>query len=165
MIQKCCYSSVFVMVLFSENEPIKDEEHKLSAAQYRWNDLAVLLQEHKERIYFLQEKKCLYSEMSSLELILEGYQKWLEGINSSSVGQGNVTQQLEQCRMKFASLKSHEDSINKIRKCAADLSSSHFAGSDAESINADTNNFLDRWGELMLRLVLLLDLGFVLLLM
>ena len=131
-------------------------------AQYRWNGLAALLQECKERMYFLEEKKCLYSEMSTLELVLEGCQKWLEGINSSPPGQGNVTQQLEQCRTNIASMKSHEDTINKIRKWAADLSSSQLAGSDADNINADTNNFLDRWGELMLRFVLLLDLSFIL---
>jgi hypothetical protein len=162
VIQKSYYISIFVMVLFSANEPVKDEEHKVSAVQYRWNGLAALLQECKERIYFLQEKKCLYSEMSTLELILEGCQKWLEGISSSPPAPGNVAQQLEQCRMKIVSVKSHEDSINKIRKWAADLSSSQLAGSDAESINADTNNFLDRWGELMLRYVLLLDLTCVL---
>jgi len=149
------------LVIFSDNEPIKDIEHKVTVTEYRWNGLAALLQERKERIYFLQEKKCLYSEVSSLKLILEGCQKWLEGINSSPSGQGNVTQQLEQCRMKMASMKSLEDSINKIRKCAADLSSSQLAGSDAESINVDTNNFLDRWGELMLRFVLLLDSSFI----
>lgn len=149
------------MVVFSENEPIKDEEHKVTVTQDRWKGLTALLQERKERIYFLQEKKCLYSEVSSLELILEGCQKLLEGINSSPSGQGNVTQQLEQCRMKMASMKSLEDSINKIRKWAADLSSSQLAGSDAESITTDTNNFLDRWGELMLRFELLLDLSFI----
>lgn len=149
------------MVVFSDNEPIKDEEDKVTVTQHRWNGLAALLQEHKERIYFLQEKKRLCSEVSSLEFILEGCQKWLEGINSSPSLQGNVTQQLEQCRMKMASMKSLEDSINKIRKWAADLSSSQLAGSDAESISADTNNFLDRWGELMLRFVLLLDLSFI----
>jgi hypothetical protein len=113
-------------------------------------------------MYFLEEKKCLYSEVSTLELVLEGCQKWLEGINSSPPGQGNVTQLLEQCRTNIASMKSHEDTINKIRKWAADLSSSQLAGSNADNINADTNNFLDRWGELMLRFVLLLDLSFIL---
>ncbi|XP_069695333.1 dystrophin, isoforms A/C/F/G/H isoform X7 [Periplaneta americana] len=137
----------------NENEPIKDEEHKISELEQRWGSLATLLQERKERIDFLQEKKLLYGEISSLQLVLEGYQKWLEAAKSSSPsGQAGVSHQLEQCRVKIKSMKSHEDRINKMRKRAADLSASQMAGSDADSINADVNLFLEKWGELMLRL-------------
>ncbi|PSN39418.1 hypothetical protein C0J52_22771 [Blattella germanica] len=106
----------------NENETIKDEEQKVSEIEHRWSGLPALLQERKERIQFLQEKKQLYGEISSLELILEGYQKWLEGLKSTPQGQVNVSHQLEQCRVKIKSMKSHEDRITKMRKRAADLS-------------------------------------------
>jgi hypothetical protein len=147
---------------FSENEPIKDEEHKIIEMQHRWSGLAALLQERKEQIDFLKEKELFYSEIRSLELILEGYQKWFEGTKCSSPRQLNVVQQLEHCRMKIKTMKSHEDSINKIKKWATDLSLCQVAKSDADSINADVNCFLERWGELMLRCVLLLDFSFIL---
>jgi hypothetical protein len=118
-----------------------------------------LLQERKEQIDFLQENKLLYSEISSLELILEGYQKWFEGTKCSPPRQANVIQQLEHCRVKIKAMKSHEDSINKMKKRAADLSLSQFAKSDTDNINIDVNHFLERWGELMLRCVLLLSLS------
>jgi hypothetical protein len=102
----------------------------------------------------------LYNEISSLELILEGYQKWLEGTKSPSPGQVNVAQQLEHCRVKIKSMKSHEENINKLRKQAADLLS-QLVGSDADNINADVNCFLERWGELMLRCVLLLGVSYL----
>ncbi|PSN29971.1 hypothetical protein C0J52_24408 [Blattella germanica] len=136
----------------NENETIKDEEQKVSEIEHRWSGLPALLQERKERIQFLQEKKQLYGEISSLELILEGYQKWLEGLKSTPQGQVNVSHQLEQCRVKIKSMKSHEDRITKMRKRAADLSASQLAGNDANTINVDVNGFLERWGELMLRL-------------
>ncbi|XP_033609096.1 dystrophin, isoforms A/C/F/G/H isoform X6 [Cryptotermes secundus] len=136
----------------SENESSKDEEHKISEVEHRWSGLAVLLKQRKDRLDFLQEKKRLYNEISSLELILEGYQKWLEGTKCPSPGQVNVAVQLEQCRVKISSVKLHEDSISGIREQAAELSSNQAAGSDAESINADVNQFLERWGQLMLRL-------------
>lgn len=144
---------------FSENESNKDEEHKVIETQHRWSSLAALLQERKEQIDFLKEKELLYSEVRSLNLILENYQKWLEGTKCSPSRQLNVVQQLEHCRMKIKSMKSHEDSINKMKKRAADLSLCQLAKSDADSINADVNYFLERWGELMLRCVLLLDLS------
>jgi hypothetical protein len=72
-------------------------------------------------------------------------------MKSPSPGEVNVAQQLEQCRVKISSVKLHEDSISKIRKQAAELSSNQTAGSDVESINADVNHFLERWRELMLR--------------
>lgn len=152
----------FYFLFFSENEPSKDEEHKISEVEHRWSGLAVLLKQRKDKIDFLQEKKHLYDEISSLELILEGYQKWLEGTISPSPGQVNVAMQLEQCRVKISSVKLHEDSISRIREQAAELSSNQIAGSDAESINADVNHFLERWGELMLRYVLVLSISFVL---
>ncbi|XP_021932648.1 dystrophin-like [Zootermopsis nevadensis] len=136
----------------SENESNKDEEHKVIETQHRWSSLAALLQERKEQIDFLKEKELLYSEVRSLNLILENYQKWLEGTKCSPSRQLNVVQQLEHCRMKIKSMKSHEDSINKMKKRTADLSLCQLAKSDADSINADVNYFLERWGELMLRL-------------
>lgn len=121
-----------------------------------------MLQERKEQIDFQKEKELLYSEMQSLELILEGYQKWFEGTKCSPSRQLNVVQQLEHCRLKIKSMKSHEDSINKLKKQTADLSLCQLAKSNADSINADVNYFLERWRELMLRCVLLLYLRFIL---
>lgn len=149
-------------LFFSENELSKDEEHKISEIERRWSGLAVLLKQQKDRIDFLQEKKHLYDEISSLVLILEVYQKWLEGTKSPSPGQVNVAMQLEQCRVRVSTVKSKEDSIRWIREQAAELSSNKIAGSDAESINADVNHILERWGELMLRYVLVLSISFVL---
>lgn len=146
--------------LFPENEHSKDEEHKISEIERRWSGLGVLLKQRKDRIDFVQEKEQLCSELRSLELILEGYQKWLEGTKSSASGQVNVALQLEQCKAQISSVKMHEESINKIRKQAAELSSNQAAGSDAERFNADVNLFLERWGELMLRYVLVFSVSY-----
>jgi DNA repair exonuclease SbcCD ATPase subunit len=137
--------------IFSEKGQSSDEERKINDIEHRWSGLAVLLNQRKDRIDFLQEKEHLYGEISSLELIVDGYQKWLEGTKSPSSGPVDVALQLEQCKMKISSVKTYEDNISKIRKQAAELSSSQVAGSNAESINADVNHFLERWGELMLR--------------
>jgi hypothetical protein len=110
-----------------------------------------LLEQRKDRIDFLQEKEHLYSDISSLELILNGYQKWLDSTKFPSPGQVDVALQLEQCKTNISSVKTYEDNVSKIRKQAAELSASQVAATDAESINAHVNHFLERWGELMLR--------------
>jgi DNA repair exonuclease SbcCD ATPase subunit len=148
--------------IFSENDQSNDEERKISEVEQRWSGLAVLLKQRKDKIDFLQEKEHLYSEINNLESILDGYQKWLEGTKSPSAGQVNIALQLEQCKTKISSVKMYEDNISKIRKQTAELSSNQVAGIDTESINADVNRFLERWGELMLRYVLVLSVSFVL---
>nr|CAD7448133.1 unnamed protein product [Timema bartmani] len=134
----------------SENEPVQDEEQKVSDLERRWNNVSTLLQEQKERMDFLSKKKILYGELSGLEMVYQGYHKWWEGAKVTNTAA--VNHQLEQCRVKLKSMKSHEDRITKMRVRAKELRGSQVAGRDADAVEADSNGFIERWGDLMLRL-------------
>nr|CAD7404046.1 unnamed protein product [Timema cristinae] len=139
-----------VQEIKSENEPVQDEEHKVSDLERRWNNVLTLLQEQKERMDFLSKKKILYGELSSLEMVYQGYHKWWEGAKVANTAA--VNHQLEHCRVKLKSMKSHEDRITKMRARAKELRRSQVAGHDADAIEADSNGFIERWDDLILRL-------------
>nr|CAD7573370.1 unnamed protein product [Timema californicum] len=224
-----------VQEIKNENEPVQDEEQKVSDLERRWNNVLTLLQEQKERMDFLSKKKILYGELSSLEMVYQGYHKWWEGAkvaNTAAVnhqlehcrGEGEqgylkgwegakvantaaVNHQLEHCRVrgsrgtlrggrepsnhqlehcrfcahccslfdcgepavsvlphqvKLKSMKSHEDRITKMRARAKELRGSQAAGHDADAIESDSNGFIERWGDLMLRPLVMKLLGMTL---
>ncbi|XP_063241315.1 dystrophin, isoforms A/C/F/G/H-like [Bacillus rossius redtenbacheri] len=136
----------------SEGQPTGDEEARLRELQQRWDGLLASLQQRRRRLDFLQRRRLLYAELGGLEQVYQGYHTWWEAARGASPSPGTANQLLEQCRVKIKSMKSHDERIGELKKRARELCSSEGVESDAETINADVNNFVERWSELLLRL-------------
>ncbi|XP_049782226.1 dystrophin, isoforms A/C/F/G/H-like, partial [Schistocerca cancellata] len=141
-------AKVMIRELQIQNEQTDAEEKIVNDLETRWHGVQQLLQHHRQTIDFMNDRKLFYNEVLSLELLLEGYEKWLESPKMSV----SLAHQLEQCRAKLKTLKSNEERFTKLKKRSAELSANETAGPYAEDIDADADKVLQRWNSLLLRL-------------
>ncbi|GLH12298.1 Spectrin alpha chain, partial [Gryllus bimaculatus] len=147
--------------LMAEGESVSEERDLLTEVETKWSALQTLLEDQQRKVSFLKEKHQLDAELTGLQLILDGYQSWLDSAVKTSTTsppssptslQPSITQQLEQCRVKLKSMKSHEERVSRMKMKASELIQNEAAGSDAKDIEEASNAFVEKWGALLLRL-------------
>ncbi|XP_011310319.1 dystrophin isoform X6 [Fopius arisanus] len=121
-------------------EQFGDEIKKINDIKNCWQGTNNRLGEIKERIDFLMDVKQFRSELSSLNLMLDGYTKWLEGNKENT--------QIEPFRVKIKSMKSHEERVKKLLEKVEFLTKNTGEGSDSGGIENDTREFSSKWEQL-----------------
>ncbi|XP_075226861.1 dystrophin isoform X2 [Lycorma delicatula] len=116
------------------------EEKKLSTIEKRFIEMGEQLD--KELYYAKRavEVKHLNKELTSLDLLYSGFNKWFTSSQNHSH---------EQCRVKVKSMKSHEERVLKLSQHAKQFSELPDATQDEKIMESDINAFLAKWTGLM----------------
>lgn len=82
-------------------KPADSLELALADLKTRWTDLQVLLQDRRNKIEFLGDKKQFYDELNTLEDLLQGYARWLSNAEQLPEDYTCIQPLLDQCRVRF----------------------------------------------------------------
>ncbi|XP_063994810.1 dystrophin, isoforms A/C/F/G/H-like isoform X4 [Diachasmimorpha longicaudata] len=120
-------------------EQFGDETKKINDIKNCWLGTNNRLGEIKERIDFLMNLKQFRSELSSLNLMLDGYSKWYEGNKENT--------QIEPFRVKIKSMNSHEERVKKLLE-GTECLTKNTEGADSGAMENDTREFSSKWEQL-----------------
>ncbi|XP_053994200.1 dystrophin isoform X9 [Hylaeus volcanicus] len=123
--------------LKNANESTEAEDSKLNDIQNCWLAINNRLEEIRGRIEYLEEVKKFRTELSSLNLMLDSYSKWLDSNKRNN--------QIEPFRVKMKSMKSHEERIKKLMEKAKELSENQTGINENSNVNTDIQAFVNSW--------------------
>ncbi|XP_054006711.1 dystrophin-like isoform X9 [Hylaeus anthracinus] len=123
--------------LKNANESTEAEDSKLNDIQNCWLAINNRLEEIRGRIEYLEEVKKFRTELSSLNLMLDSYSKWLDSNKRNN--------QIEPFRVKMKSMKSHEERIKKLMEKAKELSENQTGINENSNVNTDIQTFVNSW--------------------
>ncbi|KAK2181696.1 hypothetical protein NP493_384g04000 [Ridgeia piscesae] len=114
-----------------------------------WHDVNALLAETKQKVTTTVALKQFYDELTTLQQIVDGYEKWIRNEGSVSDEAMEICRQLEQCRVKLKAMKSHEEQVVQLGGQVAALQAD---GGVVENVQADLDLFNKRWTDIFEKL-------------
>ncbi|XP_067674722.1 dystrophin-like isoform X3 [Haliotis asinina] len=108
----------------------------------RWDHINKKLSETQNRVDLNMETKKFYSELATLQELMASYEKWVTTAERIADEAMDISQQLDQCKLKLKSIKSHEDRVSRLRKHGESLMKLNKTNNQ---IQEDLNVFNSKW--------------------
>uniref|UniRef100_T1IRG4 Protein detached n=1 Tax=Strigamia maritima TaxID=126957 RepID=T1IRG4_STRMM len=131
--------------LFLEAKNPEDIDLTITELKTRWADIHVLLQDRKNKIDFLLEKR----KLENLENFLSENDMWLQESENHSNDASRINLFLEQCKLKLQSLSDHENEVNYLDSVSKDLTKKII---DSNTIADDMQNVIQKWENMVFKL-------------
>ncbi|KAK6187729.1 hypothetical protein SNE40_005688 [Patella caerulea] len=109
-------------------------------------NLKTLLKKAKTIIHLNIETNKFYMELSALQELLSGYEKWLSASTINADEASEIPKQLEQTNVKLKAMKTHE---SRIEKSDADVKRiMNDSGGKNSKVQEDFDEFIIKWRDL-----------------
>ncbi|XP_063403799.1 dystrophin-like isoform X1 [Mytilus trossulus] len=108
----------------------------------RWERLHHLLSDTQNKVDLNIETKKLYNELNTLKELIQSYEKWANTVESVAEEAGEISKQIDQCRVKLKAMKSNEDRVERINSQAAKLVK---RSPSSDKIRSEIKTFTERW--------------------